>query len=195
MQEKCSLFGAITHFTEFWVYNHFMMKTKARYRFKLDPMSEDWHDRCSNQGWTQDSNLLDQTRINGEQIDPRLDALKSVLLEACGFVVCLPKFEEDIQNILLRGEFARGNRSKSIPGKPCDCHCNSCFLWEENKDTFHIWTGYALSRNGAWRQHSWCTSEIEDEIKLIETTEKRLLYFGYKMTDEEANEFCWNNIR
>ena len=57
-------------------------------------------------------------------------------------------------------------------------------------------TGYALSDDGMWRQHSWCICDageeyIEDSI-IIETTEKRLAYFGFIMDEEESEEFvCW----
>lgn len=40
-----------------------------------------------------------------------------------------------------------------------------------------LWmTGYALSDDGLWRQHSWCLDTQENQI--IETTESRIAYFG-----------------
>ncbi len=52
-------------------------------------------------------------------------------------------------------------------------------------------TGYALSRDGVWRQHSWCYT---DNGVVVETTEKRVQYFGYVMTEDECDQFLFENM-
>lgn len=68
-----------------------------------------------------------------------------------------------------------------------ECHRNSARLWSEDKGK--IITGYALSDDGIWRQHSW----IDAGDYLIETTDSRVLYFGYCLNDAESQEFEFEN--
>ena len=64
----------------------------------------------------------------------------------------------------------------------CQCHKNSAFLWNSNRDKYKIMTGYALSSMGIWHQHSW----ILENDEIIETTVDREKYFGYELTYEES---------
>lgn len=52
-----------------------------------------------------------------------------------------------------------------------------------------IGSGYALSADGLWRQHSW--GILRDGI--LETTERRIKYFGLILQDERANRFARGN--
>lgn len=54
------------------------------------------------------------------------------------------------------------------------CHDNCEILFENGKIN-KICTGYALSKDGLWRFHSW---GFDNENNLVETTEPRLLYWG-----------------
>ena len=76
---------------------------------------------------------------------------------------------------------------KLIKGAPNGCHKNSAKLWSEGKGK--IVTGYALSDDGLWRQHSW----VNAGNQLIETTEPRVIYFGYTLDEDESKEFDNNN--
>jgi hypothetical protein len=53
-----------------------------------------------------------------------------------------------------------------------------------------IVTGWALSEDGIWRQHSW---GIDWKGRLVETTLPRTRYFGVYMVRETANEFSAAN--
>lgn len=63
-------------------------------------------------------------------------------------------------------------------------------LWK-----FDLYTGYALSDDWLWRQHTWCISKWNGEErskyawKVIETTEKRINYYWYKLEWDELLEF------
>ena len=72
-------------------------------------------------------------------------------------------------------------------GSPSGCHQNSARLWSEGKGK--TITGYALSDDGLWRQHSW----INAGDHLIETTDPRVLYFGYSLTEVESEKFDSDN--
>jgi hypothetical protein len=100
-----------------------------------------------------------------------------------------PETKDELVRFQHRGHFADGRHAHLAPGEPCDCHGNASRLWDE-RDGLSIATGYALSDDGLWRQHSWCVGG--DGIP-VETTEKRVLYFGYVLTEDEANEFYDNN--
>ena len=56
-------------------------------------------------------------------------------------------------------------------------------------------TGYALSADGIWRQHSWLVAfDNEDYPYIVETTEERISYYGFAMTYEECEIFLyWNS--
>lgn len=124
-------------------------------------------------------------------------ALHNVLLAIGGSETCFPDFEPDMDAILARGKYYPG-RSRMMKGQPSQCHRNSCELWENNYKELDvaICTGYALSLDGMWRQHSWLVwrKEGEDKETIIETTQKRVAYYGFEMTEEEAKEFCRENF-
>jgi hypothetical protein len=116
--------------------------------------------------------------------------LKKKLLAIGGWAVCAPVIEPDKEKILERGRKFPG-RSKMMRGEPCRCHSNSAACWEENRELCRICTGYALSKDGVWRQHSWVYTS--DGI-VVETTEKRVQYFGFIMNEDECEDFCLNNF-
>jgi hypothetical protein len=124
-----------------------------------------------------------------------LEPLKLKLLEIGGWAVILPIVEEDLEKLLSRGRKFPG-KSITKRGENCRCHSNSCLLWEANQDKLLISTGYALSDDGIWRQHTWCVWKPEGRqrsFKVVETTEKRVQYFGYIMSEEECQVFCDEN--
>lgn len=126
-------------------------------------------------------------------MDDRLFDLRQKLLDFAGEAVCFPGYEEDLDNILNYGQFWIGNNIKLMRGEPSQYHANSCNLWEQNKDITRICTGYALSEDGMWRQHSWIIWHKARSNQIIETTVPRILYFGFVMTTEMCEEFADNN--
>jgi hypothetical protein len=70
-------------------------------------------------------------------------------------------------------------------GPPSQCHANAVRLWRDGRAAA-IGTGYALSEDGLWREHSW---GISDGGAILETTEARTLYFGIEMRDDFAQWF------
>ena len=83
--------------------------------------------------------------------------------------------------------------TKLMHGKPSKCHANSANLWEQNKDITRICTGYALSKDGMWRQHSWLVWHKARSNQIVETTVKRIAYYGFVMTYDMCQQFADEN--
>jgi hypothetical protein len=70
-------------------------------------------------------------------------------------------------------------------GDPRECHLNAVRLWRA-EECDAIGTGYALSADGLWREHSWGVRDGH----LVETTEPRIKYLGVVMSDARATWFA-----
>lgn len=121
--------------------------------------------------------------------DKMLRPLKKKLLDIGGWGVCIRQ-EPDLENILSRGRRFPG-KSIMMKGEPCQCHMNSAMCWDANREICKICTGYALTRDGMWRQHSWV---VTNEGLVVETTMKRISYFGFIMTEDECEIFLDQNL-
>lgn len=151
----------------------------AKPRFKTKAPDEEWRERVRKWQHTDDT-ICD---------DPKSEAIKRKLLAIGGWAVCgLDDPDRDV--IMARGQLWSGRGAYFMKGRPSNCHGNVCALWEENRDTVQICTGWALSPDGMWRIHSWGLHQG----KPVETTVKRTAYFGFVMTDEEASDFADSNI-
>lgn len=121
---------------------------------------------------------------------PELKRLKSILLRIGGvFLVAPPKVDGDVPALLESGFLTRGPITLQIM-KSSSWHQNVAALWKSKKaGVVAIATGYALSEDGLWRQHTW--GILRDGI--LETTEARLEYFGLVLQGERADEFAARN--
>lgn len=117
--------------------------------------------------------------------------LREVLLEFGGFEVCFPSFEseKDLKALLTTGQAWRSRGLKMRRGRDIRCHANSALLWDANRDRLQIATGYALSKDGMWRQHSWCIEKRPRRPRVVETTLPRLCYFGDLLSLKESERF------
>lgn len=121
---------------------------------------------------------------------PALLPLHERLLSIGGTWTILPVIEEDLSSLMRRGEVMRG-RALMRAGQQSRCHENSANLWDANKGVLEICTGYAMSKDKIWRQHSWCW--WPSRRKIVETTLRRLLYYGFRLTPKEAEAFWEDN--
>lgn len=155
-------------------------------KLKTIPMDDDWKEAIKDKFWA--------TNYQGVIAPMQWPILKlrDHLLKFGGEEVCLPAYEQDLDKILTRGQFWYGDRYEFIEGEPNGCHRNSSHLWLDNKDSLLLATGYALSYDGMWRQHTWLIHPRTNYI--IETTAERLAYFGFVLNLEEAEEFSVFNI-
>jgi hypothetical protein len=111
--------------------------------------------------------------------------LKAMLLSFGGNNVVLPNMEEDLKDIIERGQLW-GKNTYLIKGEMCQCHKNSILYWGQHKKNSFFVTGYALSSKGTWHQHSWVLTKKNE---IIETTVDRVKYFGFILSPLESEIF------
>lgn len=131
--------------------------------------------------------------------------LESLLLSEGGDRV-IDTFEEDLDALLERGEFHHPEDFdyQILKMNPSQCHQNSVSFYKNfindvdedglrnnSEEEIEIVTGWALSDNGMWVQHTWVMLLI-DNI-LIETTEERDMYYGIYLRGEELIKFIDEN--
>jgi hypothetical protein len=118
---------------------------------------------------------------------PELKQLKSLLLKIGGdFIVAPPKEDPEVPR-LLRAGFLMSGPILLKPMKASMCHQNISAVWTKGrKGLIGIATGYALSEDGLWRQHTW--GVMRDGV--LESTEERLKYFGLLLQDSAADHFA-----
>ena len=105
-------------------------------------------------------------------------------------------FEEDLKKLLSRGTACKGTKSRLQKMAACRCHRNAAELWESNKERYRIATGWVLSLDGCWRQHSWVVEPLvnwdNSGYQVIETTVRRVAYYGFMLTEEECERFYYD---
>ena len=165
---------------------------KIKDSIKWNQMDADWKADCKeNMFWFQDT--FEEMKEMHPSMDNRLFNLRQKLLTFAGEAVCFPPYEEDLDNILNYGQFWVGSNAKLMRGEPSQCHANSANLWEQNKDATRICTGYALSEDGMWRQHSWIVWHKARSNQIVETTAKRIAYYGFVMPYDMCQQFADEN--
>ena len=141
-----------------------------------------------------ESSTLEDMKKMHPSMDNHLFDLRQKLLTFAGETVCFPPCEEDLDNILNYGQFWAGSNAKLMRGEPSRCHANSANLWEQNKEATRICTGYALSEDGIWRQHSWLVWHKARSNQIVETTVKRIAYYGFVMPYDMCQQFADENF-
>jgi hypothetical protein len=114
------------------------------------------------------------------------------LLSFGGERVLVRDYEEDLAKIVKRGYLRPGDPHRFAEGDTSRCHGNTACMWDAAEawgGGFKIVTGYALSPDGLWRQHTW---GLENGVP-VETTVPRTAYFGFELTDDESRQFYEDN--
>jgi hypothetical protein len=111
-----------------------------------------------------------------KQEQEKLLNLRSILLSFGGEdLVILDEGESEIDEILASSQVFE-TTYKRVRGTMCHCHENVIVQKEKYPHKYRIATGYALSSDGLWRQHSWL---VDKKNRTYETTMPRLLYYGF----------------
>jgi hypothetical protein len=97
-----------------------------------------------------------------------------VLLSRGGSLVVPPGVAESDLDELLARAAVHGPTVRVRPGDVGECHRNVATLWIDGVIE-SIGTGYALSDDGLWRQHSW---GVDPDGVVVETTDQRRVYVG-----------------
>ncbi len=139
--------------------------------------------------------FLEKRFDEAETNQPSLKMLRDRLLGLRGAMIVAPRtYDADLDLLLERGTLFDATTAAVVGGRASDCHANVSRMWimhaEANEaKSITIVTGYALSEDGLWRQHSWAL----DTEGVVETTELRLLYFGVALGPEHAARFAAAN--
>ena len=158
------------------------------------PPDEVWVKLTDAQNWGALSLHPQQDQAIKETVPVPLFPLEQKLL-TLGGTRMVYRYEPDLKLLLTRGE-PFDEPSELIPGESGQCHLNVAQIWNEHKEEFVIVTGYTLSEDSLWRQHSWLMREqpTAKQYRLIETTIKRVKYFGVILTEAEARSFYKRSI-
>jgi hypothetical protein len=76
-----------------------------------------------------------------------------------------------------------------VTGDDNGCHANVARLWIDGS-VEGIGTGYALSDDDLWRQHSW---GIDFDHTVVETTSSRVTYVGVVLGERSSLEYAMGN--
>lgn len=144
-------------------------------KLKFNPIEIDWKNRLKNNWWA--------INYSGERSDKE-KALFVLIEHLLGFgdeEACMAFGEspQELADLLEQGIFMYGDDVDLLLGEPCNCHENARNLAIENPDKYRMMTGYALSEDGMWRQHSWCLNNKNNQV--VETTKYRIGYYGVKV--------------
>ena len=122
---------------------------------------------------------------------PELNILRALLLRMGGAELVAPSdFDRDV-GLLIDTGFAMAGPVKCSIMKPNACHENIARVWTaKHCGLIGVGTGYALSNDGLWRQHSWGIRRNG----ILETTEQRVRYFGIRLQARDADSFAAFNL-
>lgn len=84
--------------------------------------------------------------------------------------------EKFVSLLLELGRVTNGETARLQQMTACHCHRNAQELSLRYPSKYQTETGFALSKDGLWRPHSWVWDTQKSQI--IETTELRVKYFG-----------------
>ncbi|WP_430790583.1 hypothetical protein [Actinoplanes sp. G11-F43] len=111
------------------------------------------------------------------------------LLQYGGELVVPHRHPEHHLDDLLASAAIQPAPSRFVPGDDNGCHANAAMLWTDGM-VAAIGTGYALSDDGLWRQHSW---GVDADGAPVETTAARISYVGITLTAVPALQFAVSN--
>ena len=122
---------------------------------------------------------------------PEMKILRRILLRIGGLQLVVPLGHDSNLSTLIEAGFTMSKPSARKPMRPGACHTNISLLWmRRGRDLIGIGTGYALSADGLWRQHSWGVRRQG----ILETTAPRERYFGILLQARDADSFAEANL-
>ena len=122
---------------------------------------------------------------------PEIESLRRLLLELGGIQLVAPPRHDPAVSLLIAAGFVMGGSVQRVIMEEGRCHENVARVWTEKpRGVVGIGTGYALSKDGLWRQHSWVL--LREGI--IETTVPRAKYFGLLLQGDDADLFAESNL-
>jgi hypothetical protein len=102
---------------------------------------------------------------------------RRLLWHGGALVVPPPHPEPDLDELLASASGVAPDL-RVLAGDENACHANAAVLWIDGA-VAAIGTGYALSDDDLWRQHSWA---VDADGTIVETTSARRAYVGLTLT-------------
>lgn len=124
------------------------------------------------------------------EMQPEFAILVSRLLALGGVQVVAPVGLDPHLDLLLARGRQWAAQSRLQMAAPNACHMNAAYFYVSDPARYRIVTGYALSDDSLWRQHSWVYDTApRKRLRTIETTAQRIDYYGVELTLAEAAAF------
>jgi hypothetical protein len=135
--------------------------------------------------------LLNRRFHEAVGVQPEIESLRALLLELGGIqLVAPPRLDPTVPLLIVAG-FVMSGSVQCITMGESKCHQNAARVWSgKHRSLIGIGTGYALSEDGLWRQHSW--GLLREGI--LETTVPRAKYFGILLQGGDADLFAESNL-
>lgn len=135
--------------------------------------------------------FLDRRFREAAEQQPDLVALRELLLGFGGVQLVAPPGPDAALPLVIDAGFVMAGPILRRTMKTSGCHRNMAQAWASREhEIVGIGTGYSLSDDGLWRQHSW---GIRRE-GILETTVPRVKYFGVLLQREDADMFAVANL-
>lgn len=135
--------------------------------------------------------LLDRRFREAAEQQPDLEVLRGLLLGLGGIHLVAPPSPDAALPLLIDAGFVMAGPVVRTTMKKSECHRNVAEIWAEKQHALvGIGTGYSLSDDGLWRQHSWGLRREG----ILETTISRVKYFGVLLQRGDADLFAMANL-
>jgi hypothetical protein len=135
--------------------------------------------------------LLDRRFRKAAEQQPDLEVLRGLLLGLGGIHLVAPPGPDADLPLLIDAGFVMAGPVVLKTMKKSECHTNVAEIWAEKQHGLvGIGTGYSLSNDGLWRQHSWGLRREG----ILETAASRVKYFGVLLQHEDADSFAMANL-
>jgi hypothetical protein len=122
---------------------------------------------------------------------PDLVVLRGLLLGLGGVHLVAPPGPDPDLPLVIDAGFVMAGPVARRTMKKSECHRNVAEIWaKKHHGLVGIGTGYSLSDDGLWRQHSWGLRREG----ILETTVSRAKYFGALLQHGAADLFAIANL-
>jgi hypothetical protein len=135
--------------------------------------------------------FLDRRFREAAELQPDLEILMKRLLRVGGLHLVAPTTLDAGLPLLIESGFVMAGPIMQRAMTKSRCHRNVAEMWAAKRhELIGIGTGYSLSDDGLWREHSWGLRRAG----LLETTVVRVKYFGVMLQHGAADSFALANL-
>jgi hypothetical protein len=135
--------------------------------------------------------FLDRRFREAAERQPDLEVLRELLLGLGGLHLVAPVSADAALPRLIETGFVMAGPIVQRAMTKSRCHRNVAEMWAAKwHELIGIGTGYSLSDDGLWREHSWGLRRAG----ILETTVVRVKYFGIVLQHGAADSFALANL-